>query len=248
MERLPGQLRSRLDKEGGLEVLDERLSKVQQTLVPEALSLVDAARSIEGGLIKTAGAEIAIAVGGAMETSSAVGLVKELVAEPDRSVDAGQIFSAAQAVVGQIARQAQSLTESEHGAMKDRASAVLAEANELAKDSAIAQQILKKGATLMAAVTGEDNDGVDALGVLAEVGDENLSAQLAKGRAAVAAASSPAEVYEMLKEDDEFMETCKALCLQYVESAITNVELPPIEGTKDWGTYKMAGLLVRPLS
>jgi hypothetical protein len=238
---LQGQLKHKLAQNGGMEMVEERLTKaemkLEQVVVPEAIALLEKAKMHEGGQIAAASADIATAVATAVHESTAVALIKELVAVPEQSVDAAEMLTAAQAVVGQAVGRAQKLSDDEQSQLKERAAAVLAEAKEISKDSALAQQVLQKGTDMLASVTGSaSEDG------------SSLSQQLAKGKAAAEVAQSPRELYTLLANDTEFVDACKTMCLQYVEQAVTNIELPPIEGPKNWGKYTMAGLAVRALA
>lgn len=54
--------------------------------------------------------------------------------------------------------------------------------------------------------------------------------------------SSPEEAIAAIKADSSFSEQVKALARTYVKDAVQAVDIPPLSGQKDWGSYAIKGL------
>jgi hypothetical protein len=81
--------------------------------------------------------------------------------------------------------------------------------------------------------------------LFASAGKDGL---LLEGGAAELAAATPEEVISDLKTNPEFAERIKSVALEYVETAVKSIEIPPIEGVKDWGSYAIRELRVKSLT
>ena len=223
--------------EGGVE---NRIAKAEQVLdaeiLPEVTTLLQKAKENEA--IATAADDLVSTAQELYGKNTGVGLIKEIVAAPEQSLDASEVFNALSAAGGQMVGEAQALSAEEVAQLKERASGVLSQAKDVVGESEVARKLVARGQTLL------DGRGAGAEGGESAPLLEKGRQMLEKGRGL----GSAAEVLAMLREDAEFLDSVKATCLRYLEQTVTGVELPRIEGERDWGRYAISGLAVKGLA
>ena len=223
--------------EGGVE---NRIAKAEQVLdakiLPEVTTLLQKAKENEA--IATAADDLVSTAQELYGKNTGVGLIKEIVAAPEQSLDASEVFNALSAAGGQMVGEAQALSAEEVAQLKERASGVLSQAKDVVGESEVARKLVARGQTLLDGRGGGAEGGESA--PLLEKGRQMIE----KGRGL----GSAAEVLAMLREDAEFLDGVKATCLRYLEQTVTGVELPRIEGERDWGRYAISGLAVKGLA
>jgi hypothetical protein len=220
--------------EGGVETRIKKAEDVlDSVLVPEAVGLLHAAQQNEE--LKQAGVELSKKATSLLEQNSGVRLVKDIVAAPGQKVEASRLVNAGQVAVGQLMDEAQEFSEADAQELAEKASRALSEARALAvAESDLARRLLEKADQKFESTTG--NAGTDT------------GALISKGKSLLAESKNPAEFYSRLREDTELLASLKRTCLGVLQATITEVELPTITGTKDWGTYSVKGLAVKGLA
>lgn len=93
------------------------------------------------------------------------------------------------------------------------------------------------GTSLLAQVEGTAIDG--KLSQLAEKGGVHSEAL-----SLLSEVSTPEEAIAAIKADKSFADQVKTLAMTYVKDAVQAVDIPPLAGEKDWGTYAIKGLRI----
>lgn len=70
--------------------------------------------------------------------------------------------------------------------------------------------------------------------------DSELASLMEDGKDMAGGGKSPAEIIAALKDNDEFLINVKKLVCEYVREAVTQANIPTIDGTKSWGAYQIA--------
>jgi endonuclease/exonuclease/phosphatase family metal-dependent hydrolase len=87
----------------------------------------------------------------------------------------------------------------------------------------------------IASAEGKSLDG--KLSALAEKGGVHSEAL-----SMLSGVSTPEEAIAAMKTDKAFADQVKTLAMTYVKDAVQAIDIPPIEGEKEWGTYAIKGL------
>ena len=108
--------------------------------------------------------------------------------------------------------------------------------SDLAEGSAALQKLLATGSEAAEGEIARDTGNMR---------DDHLRHQgrqiLADGKSIAAGVSSVDDAIAAIEGNPQFVEDIKALIANYVEDAVCGVQLPRIDGEKEWGTYAMMG-------
>jgi hypothetical protein len=77
--------------------------------------------------------------------------------------------------------------------------------------------------------------------------DSELASLMEDGKDMAGGGKSPAEIIAALKDNEKFVADVKKLVCEYVREAVTQANIPTIDGEKSWGKYQIAELSIGSL-
>ena len=226
--------------------VDEWLTEHQDEVLEEATILAKRAQENEElmghGEALAAMAETAVAKTAAFEEASAV--VDNLQA--NQKINVADMLALGTKLVSEVAANASTMEESERQAALTSATKVFDEATLLAEESAGIQKLRAGGVAIYDEHSGELEEQIGG----AQAADAQLTKIMTEGERIAAEIATreittPEEALALLNENAAFVDELTELALKYIEDAVCSVEIPPITGEKEWGSYKIEGLAVK---
>ena len=167
--------------------------------------------------------------------------------DANSTIDVRDAMTMGETLLYELANQTNQMQDGEKDEVMSKASGVMKSMQELADESDVLQKALSHG---MDAAEQRKNEGLDDLGK--DTGDiraDQLRRQglrlVNDGRAIAASVQSAEDIPALLKKNPQFVEDIKVLVATYVEDSVCGIELPRIEGDKDWGTYAITGVGIK---
>jgi len=226
--------------------VDEWLTEHQDEVLEEATILAKRAQENEElmghGEALAAMAETAVAKTAAFEEASAV--VDNLQA--NQKINVADMLALGTKLVSEVAANASTMEESERQAALTSATKVFDEATLLAEESAGIQKLRAGGVAIYDEHSGELEEQIGG----AQAADAQLTKIMTEGERIAAEIATreittSEEALALLNENAAFVDELTELALKYIEDAVCSVEIPPITGEKEWGSYKIEGLAVK---
>ena len=216
------------------------LQEHQEEVLAESRAL--AARAEEDVALVAASRQLAALsetlVTGTASYEEIMASMKELGA--NETIDLGDMKGLSESLAQELALKGDAMTQAERDELQRQGQLIIDSVSDLAEGSAALQKLLATGSEAAEGEIARDTGNMR---------DDHLRHQgrqiLADGKSIAAGVSSVDDAIAAIEGNPQFVEDIKALIANYVEDAVCGVQLPRIDGEKEWGTYAMMRLGIK---